>query len=1069
MLPHTVVFDGRSSLKSFRILSSILLFSIFVSVSAQNNISCPDAAADTVYTNTNGNNYTLFCGYDWTQDIVAFPDTPTFEDCLLRCDSFVPGAGQYACGAVAWSEQETRTCYLKPSMADGGRLGPQRPGVYTGVKGVPESVTGPPIPACPTSNNTIYTDANSHNYTVRCGLDTKGNDYYNASSVPQYGFLYPTNQFGSYQECFYQCGLRPGCLGFTWEGLEGAENGTGRGGCYFKQQANDCNPVVYNFYLDRQEIYNNTYVSALREDQAQLINNTCIPCSASGTVSLCPTASSTAVLPPQTASATSSIPSATPSICPTADGTIYTDTSGQRYTIYCSDGVLGDSIDLADIPSFDACLSQCSQYGSGCGSAVYASGISYCYLKPPVEQGGIRSGGLDQVGVKYFDATTTLLSTTTAVPASSGSETIPAITVTPVSATLTTSTVVSSSSAVPVCPVPDGDSYIDSNGQPYRFYCSAGWGGNVAVIPDITSFDACAVACDNYADNTGSNTCGAVVWDGLNACYLKPASGVAVIGIGGLESGTDNVGEKIVQSTSTNSLVPISTPGFFSTTITATPVSSTTPVIQSPTASSIPESTDFSSTVTETPIPTIPSSSIELLSTTNSGSSEPITSSDVNSESPPPYSAPLAPTSATVSTSRETSSSVTGTGIFSGSSSVSSLVAPPSYSIPELPVSTTNTPRVGSLSSTPSPSSTQPPSSTAIVSTSLSTSGSSSEQITITPPSSFMNEPIYPTPTPETSFAQNLPSYPGGTPPTMVSSAASSTTAVAACTSTGQHMFTSGGYEYDFQCGAVISDDRTHLNLDVAVSDSYTQCFAFCNSAAACYAFTYSGAVTGNGPGICSLFLERSNGSGSSSLSFSAGESTNVGAIRRRAAATVPPSASITTTTPTAATSSCVATGASTIVSPAGSTYRMQCGAQISGGILLASIEVEGDSQACYAFCDANVECEAFSYEVLQRRCVLLARGTTGGSPNFASLVGGDTAEYFAALKITTRLPTDDASTVYVTPIPSPPMTGTPTGSSAMITSNGVNSTNTIATFITASGLLQSGCVRRTTVIAITI
>lgn len=118
-----------------------------------------------VYRSTNGTDYELYCDYDWTQDIVSFPNTPTFEDCLLICDSYVPAPGGFECGAATWAEALQSTCYIKRSAADGGILGRPATGVNTGVKRIPGSVTGPPIDACPDSNNTIYTDGASHNYS----------------------------------------------------------------------------------------------------------------------------------------------------------------------------------------------------------------------------------------------------------------------------------------------------------------------------------------------------------------------------------------------------------------------------------------------------------------------------------------------------------------------------------------------------------------------------------------------------------------------------------------------------------------------------------------------------------------------------------------------------------------------------------------------------------------------------------------------------------------------------------------------------------------------------------------
>lgn len=218
MLVPTVVSDRKSSSNMFRMLATLFLFYTFVY--AQNG-TCPGAVDGSLYTDANGDPWTLYCDNDWITDITSVPNTPDFDTCLLACDSYVPAAGGFQCGAVAFL---ANICYLKKSAADGGYLANNNDGASVGVKGAPVVNNDPPIAACPYSNNTVYTDANGLTYTVQCGLDTKGNNYnistaigYNATMGTQYSSDdYPTVlPNGTYQECFYQCGLRTGCLGFS--------------------------------------------------------------------------------------------------------------------------------------------------------------------------------------------------------------------------------------------------------------------------------------------------------------------------------------------------------------------------------------------------------------------------------------------------------------------------------------------------------------------------------------------------------------------------------------------------------------------------------------------------------------------------------------------------------------------------------------------------------------------------------------------------------------------------------------------------------------------------------------
>lgn len=130
-----------------------------------------------------------------------------------------------------------------------------------------------------------------------------------------------------------------------------------------------------------------------------------------------------------------------------------------------------------------------------------------------------------------------------------------------------------------------------------------------------------------------------------------------------------------------------------------------------------------------------------------------------------------------------------------------------------------------------------------------------------------------------------------------------------------------------------------------------------------------------------------------------------------------------------------------------------------------------GGVQDCYMFCDANLACAAFTYQDAQQECVLIAAGASDAS---VSLVGGSPAGFFAAVKVAAPMSTVPASTVYVTPVPNPSVSVMPSGGgSSGVTgvSNGVGSSITaIPTYsgVTASGSLKSGCVRRTTVLAVT-
>ncbi|KAI7365407.1 hypothetical protein KC354_g4930 [Hortaea werneckii] len=87
------------------------------------------------------------------------------------------------------------------------------------------SSSAPAGPSCPYAADTIITDDNGIDYTVRCNADTTGGGL---------GDLYSTtNSAGSFQECFTVCDGYPTCQGFVFLGARDSY-GSGAGNCYFK-------------------------------------------------------------------------------------------------------------------------------------------------------------------------------------------------------------------------------------------------------------------------------------------------------------------------------------------------------------------------------------------------------------------------------------------------------------------------------------------------------------------------------------------------------------------------------------------------------------------------------------------------------------------------------------------------------------------------------------------------------------------------------------------------------------------------------------------------------------------
>ncbi|KAI7459907.1 hypothetical protein KC351_g17508 [Hortaea werneckii] len=87
------------------------------------------------------------------------------------------------------------------------------------------SSSAPAGPSCPYAPDTIITDDNGIDYTVRCNADTTGGGVGNGYAT--------TNSANSFDECFTICDGYPTCQGFVWLGAANSY-GSGAGNCYFK-------------------------------------------------------------------------------------------------------------------------------------------------------------------------------------------------------------------------------------------------------------------------------------------------------------------------------------------------------------------------------------------------------------------------------------------------------------------------------------------------------------------------------------------------------------------------------------------------------------------------------------------------------------------------------------------------------------------------------------------------------------------------------------------------------------------------------------------------------------------
>ncbi|KAF9696805.1 hypothetical protein EKO04_005426 [Ascochyta lentis] len=89
------------------------------------------------------------------------------------------------------------------------------------------------------------------------------------------------------------------------------------------------------------------------------------------------------VIPSSTSTSSAAAPTVTAgALCPGFNNTIYTDTTGQKYTTYCGFDYDGGYIKIGDLASYELCLQECDTLDA-CGAAVWTGGDGrgFCYMK----------------------------------------------------------------------------------------------------------------------------------------------------------------------------------------------------------------------------------------------------------------------------------------------------------------------------------------------------------------------------------------------------------------------------------------------------------------------------------------------------------------------------------------------------------------------------------------------------------------------------------------------------------------------------------------------------------------
>jgi hypothetical protein len=199
--------------------------------------------------------------------------------------------------------------------------------------------------------------------------------------------------------------------------------------------------------------------------------------------------------------------------CPAYNNAVYTDSTGQQYSISCgydSSGASGTSnqgLNMTD------CMLQCDAKGAACQGFSYkysgtsntgSGGNGLCYFKSSV--GNLIGGGSTTVNIA---AKTSLAGSTP--PSSVASNA--AATTTAGSGAATTSSCPAPTTS-PSCPAFNNTMFTDGCGLNYTIYCGYDTSPGQAGSASSSTFSGCFPLCDAYPG------CKAFTYSG-NTCYFK--------------------------------------------------------------------------------------------------------------------------------------------------------------------------------------------------------------------------------------------------------------------------------------------------------------------------------------------------------------------------------------------------------------------------------------------------------------------------------------------------------------------------------------------------------------------
>ncbi|TKA83791.1 hypothetical protein B0A55_00056 [Friedmanniomyces simplex] len=451
---------------------------------------------DTIVTDSNGVAYTTYCGSDTTQGAFTVQNylSGDFTQCELFCD------GQAGCAAWVWSPGTSGAggaCFLKhapasPVPATGSNAAQWVAGIAVqtsasstglsttssaslsslGVSGFASSSTASMSSSATSSVLPSASPAcpSVNNTQI---TDSNGKNYTIFCSSDTTGGAFATQAYstGDFTQCTGACDNQTGCTAWTW-----SPYGPGNGGVCFLKNGVD---------------------SAV-----------------AGSASLI--AGVLAVPPPAIQ-------------CPGSNGTTYSDTMGNQYTVLCDMDSVPAAFTSSSEPDFPSCVNACAAQTDGsmrCIGVTFVTGT--CYFKAQYTSGVVATGHDSAFLSKVININSAKSSSSSSIRASSsramtGSSSTSGSTSTKTTAsgsggpsTVFSSTssmssaMTSSASALATCadanaPSASGAACQDTYGNAFNVSYGTQYTGSVLKRATQPSINACLLQCDTTSGCTAVN------------------------------------------------------------------------------------------------------------------------------------------------------------------------------------------------------------------------------------------------------------------------------------------------------------------------------------------------------------------------------------------------------------------------------------------------------------------------------------------------------------------------------------------------------------------------------------